>query len=307
MKKLRRAAFLGMIVVAVFFLSGPCSHGDTVWVSLYTENVLELNSSGNPLSSRIFPGTSEGVTSDRKGNLYVACDNNKIYEFNSNGVESVFATTGLNNPVGLAFDSSGNLYAANFGNNTIEEFGTNGVGSLFANTGLYEPAGLAFDSSGNLYVANYMGGIVRFDTNGVVSMFAPYSSDMAQPAGLAFDSNGNLYVASHYNNIIEKFSASGVGSVFADSGLSAPLGLAFDRSGNLYVANNGSNLIEKFDTNGVGSVFASAGTLGFGASSVPRFIAVQFDEQIPEPATWGLVALGAVTLVGGRQLCRRWS
>jgi hypothetical protein len=46
--------------------------------------------------------------------------------------------------VALAFDSAGNLYAANFGNNTIEKFTSGGVGTVFASTGLNGPGFPAF-------------------------------------------------------------------------------------------------------------------------------------------------------------------
>ncbi len=76
-----------------------------------------------------------------------------------------------------------------------------------------------------------------------------------------------------------------------------PIGLAFDSSGNLYVANqnDGNNgTIGKFDSAGNGTVFASD-------LNVPYFIAV----QVPEPATWTLVVLGALAAVAIRQLrCR---
>jgi hypothetical protein len=49
----------------------------------------------------------------------------------------------LSEPTGLAFGSSGNLYATFFGSRTIEEFDTNGVGTVFANTGLDNPMGIA--------------------------------------------------------------------------------------------------------------------------------------------------------------------
>jgi sugar lactone lactonase YvrE len=71
-----------------------------------------------------------------------------------------FASTGLDHPTGLAFDSAGNLYVANSGNDTIEKFTASGgilstTGSVFASTGVGSGAqGLAFDSAGNLYVAN---------------------------------------------------------------------------------------------------------------------------------------------------------
>jgi DNA-binding beta-propeller fold protein YncE len=129
----------------------------------------------------------------------------------------------LDFPFGLAFDSSGNLYVANYGNygnNTIMKFAPNGTGSLFASIS---------------------------------------SSGLVNPVGLAFDSSGNLYVACSGNNTIMKFTTSGTGSLFASSGLDEPRGLAFDSSGNLYVANSGNNTIEEFTPNGTGSLFASGG------------------------------------------------
>ena len=82
-------------------------------------------------------------------NLYVAnFGNNTIEKFTPGGSGSVFASSGLSNPVGLAFDSAGILYAANFGNNTIREFSSSGTDlGIFADSsdGLNEPVFLAFD------------------------------------------------------------------------------------------------------------------------------------------------------------------
>ena len=47
-------------------------------------------------------------------NLFVAdFSNNSIEIFNSSGSESVFANSGLDGPMGLAFDNAGNLYVGN--------------------------------------------------------------------------------------------------------------------------------------------------------------------------------------------------
>ena len=64
------------------------------------------------------------------------------------GTASVFATTGLNSPWGLAFDASGYLYAANVNSNTIERFTPGGATSVFATTGLSQPTFLAFAPAG---------------------------------------------------------------------------------------------------------------------------------------------------------------
>jgi hypothetical protein len=78
--------------------------------------------------------------------LYVSENNNTIQSFTPGGVGSTFASTGLSGPVGLAFDGSGNLYAANSNNNTIEKFTPGGVASTFATT-TSSPRFLAFGPS----------------------------------------------------------------------------------------------------------------------------------------------------------------
>jgi hypothetical protein len=144
--------------------------------------------------------------------------------FDSSGQGTAFASSGLDNPYGLAFDSSGNLYAANFGNNTIEKFDFFGNETVFAAAGLNGPVGVAFDSLGNLYVSNYFDNTIeKFDSTGNGSFFAA-SPD--HPYGLAFDPSGNLYVALAQSNTIEKFDSVGNSSVFASSGLNFPTFIA---------------------------------------------------------------------------------
>ena len=78
------------------------------------------------------------------GDVYVANNgNNTIERFTLGGTASVFASTGLSNPIGLAFDAAGNLYAANRASNNIEQF-TPGGASVFA-LGLSSPFYLAFE------------------------------------------------------------------------------------------------------------------------------------------------------------------
>ena len=80
--------------------------------------------------------------------LYAAnADGNSILKFPlTGGAGSVFSTTGLNVPIGLAFDAAGNLYVGNRGtgtNGTIEKFDPSGNASVFA-TGLGDVEYLAF-------------------------------------------------------------------------------------------------------------------------------------------------------------------
>jgi sugar lactone lactonase YvrE len=152
--------------------------------------------------------------------------------------------TGLNNPDALAFDSSGDLYVANFvASGTVSEFAPGATTPSATLTGLGAPDALAFDSSGNLYVANW--------SANTVSVFAPGSTTptetltgLSGPDALAFDSSGNLYVASGVVGSMATISVFARGSTTPTStltGVNRPDALAFDSSGNLYVANNPSN------------------------------------------------------------------
>ena len=74
--------------------------------------------------------------------LYVAnAGANTIRKFDPLGNGSIFANSGLNNPIGIAFDSAGYLYAVNtYGANSILKFDSAGNGTLFANSaGLDQP------------------------------------------------------------------------------------------------------------------------------------------------------------------------
>jgi DNA-binding beta-propeller fold protein YncE len=119
--------------------------------------------------------------------------------------------------MGLAFDSQGNLYSANYYGDNIEKFTPAGGVSFFAR-GLNYPWGLAFDRAGNLFVANFWGNnIEKLTPTGASSIFASVSGQSSL-RDLAFDSAGNLYATDYANDTIMKFDPNGVGSVFANVG-----------------------------------------------------------------------------------------
>ncbi|MGD0059768.1 MAG: NHL repeat-containing protein [Verrucomicrobiia bacterium] len=290
MKGIAKIATQGLVLLVVFCACIPCALAETVYLSTFNANTIDrFDSNGN---DTVFATASSGLNYptglalDNSGNLYVANSGGSVQgtptieEFTPSGTESVFASAGLSFPTALAFDGSGNLFVANSGNNTVVEIAPNGTGSVFATaiSGLYYPAGLTFDPEGDLYVANGNNTILKFGTNGEVSVFATNGLD--NPGGLAwFD--GSLYVVNGVNEI-EKFNPSGQGSTFISTNLmNLAIDLAFDSSGNLYVANHGDSDVLKFTPDGVGSVFASGLANAVG-------IAI---EDVPEPSTLLLVSL----------------
>jgi len=196
--------------------------------------------------------------------LYVSMSDNTVITYDTTGsngentaaTRTTFASTYMSTPYGLAFDISGNLYAANYSGGTVSKFDSFGRYLSSIVTNLPGPTGLAFDSTGNLYAANYGPNgyslISKFDSSGV------YQSGfdnryLSAPWALAFDSTGNLYVANASGGrvTISKFDSSGqYVSRIVSSNLGAPAGLAFDSTGNLYVANDSDASISKFDSSG---------------------------------------------------------
>jgi hypothetical protein len=187
---------------------------------------------------------------------------------------------------------------------TIEKFTSNGVGSAFASSGLDRPAGLAFDGAGDLYVGNNDSTIEEFTLGGGGSVFSNGSNGSNIPTGLAFDGSGNLYSANWGNGTIEKYTSSGIGSVFASTGLSEPNGIAFDIAGNLYAANTLNNTIEKFTSAGVGSVFATSASgldqpIGLAINSAgDLFVANYIGNNIEEFTPGGVESVFATGLNG---------
>ena len=138
------------------------------------------------------------VTALHAQTLYVSDGSQTIKKVTSGGAVSLFANFSPFSPVpyGLAFDTSGNLYAAGSSSDQISKITAEGVVSLFATLPVNSnPFGLAIDTAGNLYTANNNSNkISRITPDGLtVSTFATLPAN-TQPYGVAFDSSGNLFV-----------------------------------------------------------------------------------------------------------------
>ena len=264
----------------------------------------------------------QGVAVDSAGGLYIADSADRRIRKVLNGVITTVAGGGvsigdngpaasaqLNGPYGVAMDSAGNLYIADYGNNRIRKV-SNGVITTVAGNGtpgfsgdngpatsaqLNYPNGVAVDSAGNLYVADFGNNRIRKVSNGTITTVAgngtggfsgdngpAASAQLRQPQGIAVDSAGILYMADTYNNRIRKVSngaittvaGSGTQGFSGDNGpatnaqLNLPFGVVVDSAGDLYIADLNNHRIRKV-SNGVITTVAGNGTPGFSGDNGP--------------------------------------
>jgi sugar lactone lactonase YvrE len=237
-----------------------------------------------------------GIALDAAGNVYVAdYGNHKIRKITPAGLVTTVAGTtrgfadgaGLtaakfNNPNGLAVDTAGNVYVADYGNNRIRKISPTGDVSTLAGSdsrGFLDATGTAalfsspydvdIDVTGNVYVADYDNRKIRKITPlGVVTTLAGTTPGFADgegltaaqfndPTGVAVDAAGNVYVADYDNHKIRKISPTGAVTTLAGSTsgfldgtataaqFSNPNGVALDAAGNVYLVDTGNHRIRK--------------------------------------------------------------
>ncbi|MGA9779516.1 MAG: hypothetical protein WBS33_14695 [Verrucomicrobiia bacterium] len=201
-------------------------------------------------------GSPFGVATDGSGDVFVADVNNnnirKITTVGTNGVVTTLAGIGPGNadgpgpaarfwnPTGIAVDTSGNVFVADYYNCTIRRIATNDAvstiaglaGSIGSSDGtnsaarFFDPLDVALDSQGNLYVTDIFNNTIRkitpVGTNWVVTTIAgnanvpPGEADgtgtnalFYNPTGIAVDANTNLYVTDGSGQTIRKITPTG--------------------------------------------------------------------------------------------------
>ena len=205
-------------------------------------------------TNALFSGPA-GIAADTNGNLYIADSYNKtirkLTNLGTNWMSSIFAglpgaqgsADGTNSgarfgsPVGVAVDTSNDVYVADVNNNNIRKItisGTNDIVTTFAGIApgsadgpgqaarFWNPTGAAVDGSGNIFVADlYNSTVRRITAGGEVSTIAGLAGSIGSndgtnsnarfydPLDVALDKAGNVYVTDVFNNTIRKIALTG--------------------------------------------------------------------------------------------------
>ncbi|HWO23675.1 MAG TPA: hypothetical protein VNO30_33265 [Kofleriaceae bacterium] len=219
-----------------------------------------------------------GVAVDSAGNVYVADKgNHTIRKVTTVGLVTTLAGTAVMSgstdgtstaasfyyPTGVAVDSAGNIYVADYLNSTIRKLTLAGIVTTLAGT-----AGMMNSTDGT-------GAAARFTL----------------PSGVAVDITGNIYVADTENSTIRKITTAGVVTTLAGTagmdgstdgtGAAArfyfPKDVAVDDDGNVYVADSANYTIRKVTAAGV--VTTLAGTAGMVGSIDGTGAAARFNDS----------------------------
>lgn len=247
--------------------------------------------------------TPIGVLLDSAGNLYIADEyDNRVRKVSPSGTISTFAGNGLpgysgdrgqatqaelSSPTGLALDSRGNIYIADYGNSIIRRVSPDGTINTVAGNGTFgfsgdnsaatsaqvSPFAVAVDAQGNLYIADgYNYRVRKVDTKGIITTIAgngqaTYSGDSSSalntsidfPTGIAVDSAGNVYIADYEyvlqidpSGAISTVAGSGFQGLIADGvdarqSVLVPSGIVLDGNGSLYLSDWNSSRVRRVD------------------------------------------------------------
>lgn len=152
--------------------------------------------------------------------------------FAKENIEMKKLVSSLSSPVGMAFDSKGYLYIANWSAGRVDRYHSGKLETVIKD--IPYPSGLAVDSKNSLYVATYNGGVIYKVQNGNKSNFL---SGLSVVAGIAFDDEENLLVAERGKSRVLSVSPEGKISVLVDKGLITPVA-AIQIGKNRYVIND---------------------------------------------------------------------
>jgi sugar lactone lactonase YvrE len=180
---------------------------------------------------------------------------------------------GLNSPMAIAFDASGNAWAANYNGSAVSEFSSEGTvlsgNSGYVGGGLLESFSIAVDPAGKVWVTNEqsgagvnqsLGSVTRLGADGsFLSGTNGYTAGgIVFPQSLAIDAQGNAWIANFGDGAIPSSltkldpdgSALSPAKGYTGAGLAFPAALAIAADGAVWVSNQGDDSVSALTASG---------------------------------------------------------
>ena len=211
--------------------------------------------------------TPVAVALDNTENLLYVADrgNNAIRQLNLAANQTItFATYGINVPVGVAVDHTGNVFVLNRGsgsNGTVVEYDVFGNYLGILASGLINAQGMAMDSLGDIYLTVAGNTIMEIPLGGVATPISQIPVANTLLRGITVQDNGTLAVVDFNNNgiyIVDPNSGgylpltgfNGAGDHFGTAAFAKfnqPYGIAAAGNRYLVVADYGNNRVKVVD------------------------------------------------------------
>ncbi|BCZ20583.1 non-specific serine/threonine protein kinase [Mycobacterium senriense] len=200
----------------------------------------------NGIDFRLSPG---GVALNKAGDVFVTNQGmyGRVVELASgSSTATVLPFTGLYQPQGLAVDSAGAVYVADFNNRVVKLAAGSNSQTVLPFSGLNYPEGVAVDTQNSVYVADRGNSrVVKLASGSSTQDVLPFTG-LKNPDGVAVDTAGNVYVTDTDNNrVLELAAGATAQTVLPFTGVSVPWGIAVDGAGNVYVTEHDSNKVMK--------------------------------------------------------------
>lgn len=204
----------------VIAIASPSTAGASETYIDYVEFAESPFRSVSTVAAAADPFTTDGVSVGSNGDIYVS-GGNRILRVTPEGEVSVFAA-GLVSANGSRFDSSGNLFVADYDGSAVRKITPEGVMTTFA-SGLDGPAGVWVDAGDNVFVSLYGAGfsgtgatVLKIAPDGTASTYAS-GGGLQDVASIVGDENGNVYAGNWSTGTLFNITGGNV-SVLAETG-----------------------------------------------------------------------------------------
>lgn len=189
-----------------------CDPYENLFISQGDNKIRLINYSTGIISTIISLSQGYSLTY-YNGRLYIGNTSSTILQITNTGtLFSTYTTSsisGFSTAIGIAFDSVGNMFVANYGANNIIKCsgGFSGSQSTVISPGAGTlPLGLCFNANDDLFVSLQSGNVVRKYTK--ASSYGSYTtliSGLSGPWNMCMACDGSLYVTDAGNNKIKKY------------------------------------------------------------------------------------------------------